>query len=162
MNNPIGKAAAAALVILAAAPGPALSAERVRFTKSLTDADRRCLTELLRTGSWRVPREAHREMIEAAAVGRADLKGDGRKQYIFYIEGSTTCGTAGCTLIIGEPRQGGTCRELYDGPGLDAAVTVLRKRDYHYRRLYTPCEIRFNEYEYWQVREECPNAVIQR
>lgn len=154
--------AVAALIVLTDAAASASSAEKIVFKNSLTVGDRLCLTDLLRTGYQRVSPEDHREMIEAAKVGRADLKGDGRKWYLFYIEIRGYCGSAGCKLLMGEPRKDGTCREIYNGAGFRHAVTVLPKRDHGYRRLYTPCEIRFDGRQYDLVREECPTLDVQR
>ena len=82
------------------------------------------------------------------------------KQYIYMMEFS--CGTAGCTMLIGETGHDGTCHELFAGSGFKHAIEVLRKRDHGYRRLCTPCEVRFDGHEYPQVRWQCPTLKIQR
>jgi hypothetical protein len=162
MNNPTINIAAAALLIVFTAMGSAWSAEEIRFRKSLTLAEHRCLTEILRTGYWRIMPEFHQKMVQAAVVGRPDLKGNGQRQYIFVVTDFASCGTAGCSMLIGEMRRNGSCRAIYEGSGFDHAITVLRKRDRGYRRVYTPCELRFDGREYQQVREECPNINVQR
>lgn len=161
MNSQTIKTAASALVLLLGAKGSASSAEEILFSKSLTAADRHCLQEILRTGHWHIMPEFHQEMIAAAVVARADLKGSGQKQYIFVITDFASCGTAGCSMLIGE-RKGGICHEIYGDAGSDVAITVLRKRDHGYRRLYTPCEVRFDGHQYRHIHEECPNDAVRR
>lgn len=101
-------------------------------------------------------------MIASALVARADLNDDGRKDYIFLIEGGVQwCGTAGCKLLIGQAGKGGNCHLLYDDDG-GRNFTVLRARDNGYHRLYTPCEARFDGRLYQQLNPECPTATISR
>ncbi len=101
-------------------------------------------------------------MISIAEVGRADLKGDGHKEYVFVFNGGIRwCGTAGCQLLIGETRSDGVCHLLYSGSG-DTSFTVLRRKDNGYRRLYMPCEARFDGRQYWRLHPDCPNAVVRR
>ena len=95
-----------------------------------------------------------------AAVARADLKDNGTQDYIFLIEGQGWCGSAGCPLLIGEMRSGGTCHLLYDDRGGDY-VTVLLQRDNGYRRLYTPSEARFDGRQYQQLNPECPTYQVR-
>lgn len=85
-----------------------------------------------------------------------------REQYIYIMHEFGFCGTAGCSMLIGEERHNGTCQQLYDGSGFTHAIAVLRKRDHGYRRLYTPCELRFDGHEYQQIHEECPTIDVQR
>jgi hypothetical protein len=80
--------------------------------------------------------------------------------FIFF-EDDGWCGTGGCPLLIGEAEARSTCRLLYDGAGFDN-ITVLPKRDYGYRRLYTPCEVRFDGRQYQQLHSECPSVDVQR
>lgn len=161
-NSPIVQKSALALLVLLRGLDSASSAQQLHFRKSLTATQQVCLTDTLRTGDWRFTPQFHQEMIAAAAVAQADLKGNGRQQYIFMIVGSGFCGSAGCRLLIAEMRRDGTCHEIYAGAGTEAAIRVLRKRDHGYRRLYTPCEIRFNGHEYQQIRWQCPTIDIQR
>lgn len=65
-------------------------------------------------------------------------------------------------MLIGEVGAKGECHEIYHGAGFEAAITVLRKRDHGYRRLYTPCELRFDGREYDQIHEDCPTIDVQR
>ena len=74
-------------------------------------------------------------------------------------------------MLIGEVRKDGRCHEIYSGSGFHEAMadsgfkpgmTVLRRRNHGYRRLYTPCELRFDGHEYQQIHEECPNINVQR
>ena len=162
MNNPIIKSVASALLIVLGMIGSTSSAEEIQLRKSLTTAERRCLAEILRTGYWRIMPEFHRKMLDAAVVARPDLKENGQREYIFTIADFEFCGTAGCSLLIGEVGKDGSCHEIYDGSGSGDAMTVLRKRDHGYRRLYTPCELRFDGHEYQQVHNECPTINVQR
>jgi hypothetical protein len=168
MNSKI-KRAAVALSVFSAMTASGSSADRIVFGKSVTPADRQCLADMLRHGDWRLSPELHQEMIGAAVVARPDLKGNGLKQYIFVVTNS--CGTAGCSMLIGDIGGNGACREIYSGSGFDEiltgsglkpGMTVLRKRDHGYRRLYTPCELRFDGREYRQIHDECPNINVQR
>lgn len=100
--------------------------------------------------------------MAAARVSRADLNWDRRKEYFFVIRDFASCGTAGCSTLIAEADSEGTCHEIYSGAGHESAVTVLRRRDHGYRRLYTPCEVRFDGRRYEQVRWQCPTLLIRR
>jgi hypothetical protein len=79
--------------------------------------------------------------------------------YVYIFEADGWCRTAGCPLLIGEVQRDGTCRVLYDGMG-DKTFTVLRGRDHGYRRIYAPCEARFDGRQYQQLREDCPNPDV--
>lgn len=99
-------------------------------------------------------------MLNIAQVAAADLSDNGRPDYIYLFEADGWCGTAGCPLLIGEmTRADGTCSLLYDGTG-DKSFTVLRRRDHGYRRIYAPCEARFDGQQYQQLRAECPNPDV--
>ena len=100
-------------------------------------------------------------MLAAAKVAPAYLNGNGRKDYFYLIEGEGWCGSAGCKLLIGETRRDGICRLLYDDDGLDN-ISLLRQRDHGYRRLYTPCEVRFDGRQYQQLHPACPTVDVQR
>lgn len=161
MNNGKGRSAAIlSLVIILIIHSSAFCAETIRYRKILTAPERSCLSQILRTGEWRLSPDFHKSMILAAHVARIDLNGDHRKEYIFIISEFASCGTAGCSMMIGQTDKRGVCREIYSGAGFEHATRVLAKRDHGYRRLYTPCEVRFNGRQYQQVREECPNAVV--
>jgi len=162
MSNEFVKRVAAALLVLLAAIPSASSEQQVFFRKSLTATERHCLEEMLRSGHWRVTPQFHHEMIAAAVVARPELIAKRQKQYIFVITDFASCGTAGCSMLIGEPGKDGICREIYSGSGFVNAISVLPERDHGYRRLYTPCELRFDGREYQQVREECPSLNVQR
>ncbi|MGE0259859.1 MAG: hypothetical protein AB7T18_14010 [Alphaproteobacteria bacterium] len=128
----------------------------------MTDDERRCLSEALRTGEWRYSPDSYQPMMQAARVARVDLNQDGKKEYIFIAPEFDFCGTAGCSMVIAQADRRGMCHEIYDGSGFEHATRVLAKRDHGYRRLYTPCEVRFDGRQYQQMREECPNAVVHR
>jgi hypothetical protein len=137
-------------------------AKEVSFSKKLSADEVRCLSDLIRGSDWRYTPEFHAEMMDIAKVGRADLNGDGKKEYIYiFDEGIRWCGTAGCQLLIGETRSDGICHLLYSGSG-DTSFTVLRQTDNGYRRLYMPCEARFDGRQYQRVHPDCPNAVVRR
>lgn len=64
--------------------------------------------------------------------------------------------------MIGERRKDHRCHLLYVSDGSEHAIVALRRRDHGYRRLYTPCEARFDGKQYRQVHEECPTIDVQR
>ena len=80
--------------------------------------------------------------------------------YAYLFDNIGWCGSAGCALVIGET-NGGRCHLLYDGYGW-YTFTVLRLRDYGYRRLYLPCEARFDGRQYKQLHPACPTVDVQR
>jgi hypothetical protein len=41
-----------------------------------------------------------------------------------------------------------------------AADSLVDQRDHGYRRIYAPCEARFDGHQYQQVRDECPNPDV--
>jgi hypothetical protein len=100
-------------------------------------------------------------MMEIGRVGTALLNNEGRPDYVFLFEADGWCGTAGCPLLIGELERGGACHLLYDGMG-DKSFTVLRRLDHGYRRIYAPCEARFDGRQYQQLHEDCPNPDVPR
>ena len=137
-------------------------AKEVSFSKTLSSGEARCLSELIQDSDWKYTPQFHAEMMSIAEVGRADHKGDQRKDYVYIFEdGIRWCGTAGCQLLIGEKKSDGTCHLLYSGAG-DTSFTVLRQPDSGYRRLYMPCDARFDGRQYHQVHPDCPNAVVRR
>ena len=62
--------------------------------------------------------------------------------------------------MIGELEKNGTCRLLYDNAA--DGLFVLRRRDHGYRRIWTPCEARFDGHQYQQLHEDCPNPDVPR
>ena len=127
----------------------------MHLKQPLTVSARRCLHDLLITGNWRYSPKFHEEMMSVAAFARVILDGPAHEDYIFVMHDFSFCGTAGCSMLIGEVGNNGICDELYDGAGFTHAIAVLRKRDQGYHRLYTPCELRFDSHEYQQIHEEC-------
>jgi hypothetical protein len=99
-------------------------------------------------------------MLQVAQVAKARLNDKGFVDYIYVmVDGIDWCGTAGCQMLIGELRPNGTCRLLYDATG-DRSFTVLGARDHGYRRIYAPCEARFDGHRYQQLREDCPSLDV--
>jgi hypothetical protein len=151
------------LIVCLGFPDACATAEKVRLSGALTTVELRCLGELLQKHFVSYPSASEiAEIIAKTAVGKADLNGDGRKEFIYLISHPGYCGSAGCWILIGERRQDGKCHILDSGNGDDGQVFVSKRRDHGYRRLYTPCEIYFNGNQYQQVREECPNAIVHR
>ncbi len=141
-----------------------VAAEAIRLGDALSSYDVKCLSELL-LAHYDYPGYHSAEIAElsrSAKVGRAALSKRKHKAYIFLFENIGWCGSAGCLLIIGEKRKGGYCHLLYVSDGTKNAIEIRRRRDYGYRRLYTPCEARFNGSQYQQVHEDCPTLDIQR
>jgi len=136
----------------------AARAEMIHYREHLSGSERHCLTQLLQS-AWHFSSDFHREMMATALVARADLNGNGRKEYIYVFRDSASCGTAGCSMLIGQDDADGVCHVIYDYWGIRGCD---HRRDHGYRRLYTPCEARFDGNEYRQVREECPNADVHR
>lgn len=139
----------------------AASAEQLRWSKKLTGEETRCLSQLMRAGDWADASAALLEKLMAeAVVSRAELNRDHREEYVYIIHDFGWCGSAGCSLLIGERRDDRICHLLYDGHG-DDEITVLRRRDKGYRRLYTQCEIRFDGRQYQQIHPDCPTLDTQ-
>jgi hypothetical protein len=148
------------LIFAALSVSPA-SAGKLDFSRTLDAYERLCLDELIHASSWGNSPEFWNEMSRNAEVARADLNSGGHKDYFYLFEDRGWCGTGGCPLLIGEAEAKGTCRLLYDDAGFDN-ITVLQRRDNGYRRLYTPCEVRFDGKQYHQLHPECPTVNIQR
>jgi len=146
------------LAVMAASPA---IAGKLRFTRNLGRDEVRCLSSLFWESNWSLETGWEYDMIADAEIARTDLNDDGRKDYIFLIEGFDWCGTGGCTLLIGRAESDGTCHLIYDDAGFPN-FTVLRARDNGYHRLYTPCETRFDGRRYQQLNPECPTATIWR
>jgi len=140
------------------------AAEEIRVNGVLSGDDAKCLSELL-SAYYAYPGNHSTQIAElsrSAKVGRTALGKRENKAYIFLFENIGWCGSAGCLLIVGERRRDRNCHLLYVSDGTEKAMETLRKRDHGYRRLYTPCEARFDGTQYQQVHEECPNAKVQR
>jgi hypothetical protein len=134
--------------------------EKLHWSKRISADEASCLSELFRTSNLAdLPAQETRKLVDAARVGRVDLNGNGRKEYIFIFHDFGWCGSAGCQMLIGEKRNDGVCHLLYEGYGYDT-FTVLRSRDRGYHRLYLPCEARFDGDQYQQIHEECPNVNV--
>ena len=135
----------------------------MRLSKKLTADELRCLHELLVQDFVRYPAaDDIKTLIVETSAARANLRGTGRRAFIFVIEDIGYCGTAGCLMLIGERRPDGKCHILTAANADGGEVTVLARRDHGYRRLYAPCELYFDGRQYLQVREACPNAVVRR
>jgi hypothetical protein len=163
MNN-VRRSAVLALLLLACLFGASeTTAETVRLSKPLTGAESRCLNNLLAEHFVRYPAlEGLGKLRTETSVARADLQGSGSRAFIFVIESRGYCGSAGCLMLIGEQRRDGKCHVLTAANNDGREITVLRRRDHGYRRLYAPCELYFDGYQYLQVREECPTIDVQR
>lgn len=143
--------------------GAHASAETVHLSKKLTAVELRCLHDLLIQDSVRHPdADEIRRLITETSAARANLRGTGRRAFIFVIEDVGYCGTAGCLMLIGERRVDDKCHVLTAANADGDEVTVLSRRDHGYRRLYAPCELYFDGQHYQQVHEECPNADVHR
>lgn len=137
------------------------SAEELRFSKTLERSERHCLDEIIRTSDWASSPDLWSDMKRVAEVARSHLGRKGYPAYFFLFEGAGWCGTGGCPLLIAESRGREACRLLYDDSGFDN-IDVLGRRDHGYRRLYTPCEVRFDGRHYQQLHPECPSLDVQR
>lgn len=100
--------------------------------------------------------------MSVAVFAQINLDGPARAHYIYIMDESSFCGTAGCSMLIGEIGRDRICHEIYSGSGFVEATEVLQQRDHGYRRLYTPCELRFDGRIYDQIHEECPTIDVQR
>jgi len=162
MSNWCFNSIVAAGLVLLANSGNAVSEHATEFTGSLSQHEQRCLTDMLRNGHWRHSPQFHETMQHLALVAQAHLGTSGRTDYVYIMRDSEFCGTAGCSMLIGEAGQDGTCRELFDGSGFVHAIKLLHKRDHGYRRLYTPCELRFDGRENRQLHDACPTLDVPR
>jgi hypothetical protein len=140
----------------------ASAAGKPSFRNELETRERQCLAELIHASDWwkYTPQFAD-EMMRIAKVARTDLNGKDHTAYLFLFEGGAWCGTAGCPMLIGERQSDGRCHLLYDGNGVDKII-VLRARDHGYRRLYLPCQVRFDGRYYQQLHPVCPTVDVQR
>jgi hypothetical protein len=162
MNNVIGKLRLKRVlsVALTVAVLPAGHAQMLTFSKQKSAEHVRCLLEVLRGTTWNNYPGLPSQMVDISEVGAATLNNKGWTDYVYILEdGIDWCGTAGCELIIAEKHQNGTCRLLYEASG-DSSFIVGHQRDHGYRRIYTPCEARFDGDQYQQVRDECPNPDV--
>lgn len=136
------------------------SAQMLLFSHQLSPSQRACLTDVINGSEWGSSAESSAQMPAIAQVATARLS-DHRKSYVFVFDAEWWCGTAGCPLLIGEVEQDGSCRLLYDDMG-DETFTVLRRRDHGYKRIYTPCEARYDGKQYRAVHEDCPSPLTPR
>jgi hypothetical protein len=147
-----------------------IAAEKLNFAPIHMTEERHCLADLLGDSDWRYTPQFHPEMMATAIAAEANLSRDHRTSYFYVFEGPGWCGTIGCPLLIGEVRSGSRCRLLYDGTGFAHAlrdgfepiIEVIRARDHGYRRLYTPCETRFDGRQYQKLRAECSRLDVPR
>src|SRR6266851_8164235 len=98
-------------VLVAATPA---SATEILYRQDLTASAQRCLAQLLESGEWKYLPQDHRKMMSIAVVAEAYLDGPTRRHYIYVMHDSGFCGTAGCSMLIGEGSKDGSCREIYD------------------------------------------------
>lgn len=136
-------------------------AEKLGYSKALDAGERQCLNDIIQTSSWKYSREFWREMMQIAEVAKTHLESGSHMDYFLLFEGDGWCGTGGCPLLIGETGKGNGCRLLYDDSGFNN-MSVLKTRDHGYRRLYTPCEARFDGRHYRQLHAACPSVDVQR
>jgi hypothetical protein len=136
----------------------AAQAQMLSFSEQLTFAQRVCVGHLLSASDWMPEDQAEMLSIAQAATTRLSYA---KRAYVYVFEGRGWCGTAGCPLLIGEMGWDGMCRTLYDAFG-DQTFTVLPQRDNGYRRIYAPCEARFDGRQYQQIHEDCPSPRAWR
>jgi hypothetical protein len=162
MNNFARRGITLSLLLLAQSTIPlsALSvrAQELSFSEKLAAAQTTCFKT---TPECYLDRTIPQRNDGNRAVGTALLNNEGRPDYVFLFEADGWCGTAGCPLLIGELERGGACHLLYDGMG-DKSFTVLRRLDHGYRRIYAPCEARFDGQQFQQLHEDCPNPDVPR
>lgn len=155
---------AAALLGCSAAFGSNSAEHAISLTKRLSARDLGCISRVLPM-HFRYPGDHSKDisdLLRIAKVGHAVLGPRHHQAYIFLFEDRGYCGSAGCMLMVGEERRGRICKLIYESDGFAQAITVSDKRDHGYRRLYTPCEARFDGKQYQQIRIECPTAKIHR
>ena len=165
MSNPIARVTASFLGAagLIAFLASAAQAQMLTFAKEKNADQADCLRQILRNSRWQKYPNLPSEMIKIAEVATTMLNNKGLTDYIYILkDGVDWCGTAGCKLFIAERLRNGNCRRLlYEAAG-DTTFTVLRRRDHGYRRIYTPCEARFDGQEYQKLHEECPRLDVPR
>ena len=149
-------------VCLSSAVVPITHAEPLHWSTRLSPDERSCLDDLIRTSNLADSEtEEFRRLTAAARVSLTHLDRGNEKAYIYLLDDIGWCGSAGCALLIGERQAQNTCKLLYNGSGWYTA-RVLGRGDHGYRRLYLPCEVRFDGRQYQQIHEECPNANVTR
>lgn len=151
--------------LIAASAGYSYAAEQsmmIQYKKPLTAAAQRCLSKTLKSDDWRYTPRLHQHIMSVAVFAKIELDGARLQHYLFVIDDFSFCGTAGCSMMIAEAGEDGLCHEIYSGSGFVDATEVLAKRDHGYRRLSTPCELRFDGRQYQQIHNACPNINIQR
>lgn len=159
MNSPIARRVAQLLLALAIAESSMslVQAQNLDFSKELSSIQKSCLRQLLRQ-SW-TP-QFHGQMMKIAQVATTTLNHKAHPNFAFLFEAAGWCGTAGCPLLIGELEPDGNCRLLYAAAA--DGVFVLRRRDHGYRRIWTPCEARYDGRQYQQLHEDCPTPDVPR
>lgn len=134
----------------------------LRFTNEKNSDQIDCLRQILRNSSWQKYPSLPSEMVKISEVSTTSFNNKGLKDYVYILEGGIDwCGTAGCKLLIAERLPNGDCHLLYEAAG-DTTFTVLRRRDHGYKRIYTPCEARFDGQQYQPVHEDCPSPLTPR
>jgi hypothetical protein len=152
----------AAICLSSAVAAAQANAQSLHWSKRLSSDERNCLDDLIKASDLTdAGTEQFHSLTAASRVSRADLDGERGKAYIYLFDDIGWCGSAGCALLIGERRAQGTCLLLYSGSGWYTA-TVLARRDHGYRRLYLPCEARFDGRQYQQLHPACPTGDVQR
>lgn len=151
--TPVIIAASLAAVVVSTAQAQKPSVSNKKSTEQVN-----CLRKILQHNSL----EHNLHIIEISQVAEVHLSGRDTIDYIYVLEdGIEWCGTAGCKLFIVERWGDGTCHLLYEGSGA-TSFTVLRRRDHGYRRVYAPCEARFDGRQYQQLHEDCPSPKMPR
>lgn len=161
MNSSVSRSIVPRLLLVAALAVSAPSVvqgQELSFSKELNSDQMACLRQLLKV-SW-TP-QFHKEMMKIGQVATTVLNSKGLTNYVYIFDADGWCGTAGCPLLIGQVQRDGVCDLLYDGMG-DESFTVLQRRDHGYRRIYAPCEARFDGRQYQQLHEDCPNPHVPR
>jgi len=137
-------------------------AQKLAFSKKKNTGQVDCLQQILQESGWHNNFRRYSNMINIAEVAETHLNKEDSIDYIYVLaDGIEWCGTAGCKLFIAERGGDGTCHLLYEGSG-DTSFTVLRQRDHGYRRIWAPCEARFDGRQYQQLHEECPSPSVPR
>jgi hypothetical protein len=135
-------------------------AQGLQWSTRLSNSEHACLDELLSMSDMADEGTAEfRRLVAKAQIGRIDLNGDRRKEYLYLFDDVSWRGSAGCALLIGEREDNGQCRLLFNGSGWYTAKT-LPQRDHGYHRLHLPCEVRFDGQRYRKLRDECPNVNV--
>jgi hypothetical protein len=107
--------------------------QKLSWSKRLTIEDVRCLNELIRGSHYTdVTADERHKLARTVRVSHTDLNGSRRKNYIYLFDNIGWCGSAGCTVLIGERWADRLCHLLYSGSGWFTA-TLLSQRDHRGR-----------------------------